>query len=106
MSRKIYAGFRGKHPIAEMNLNVLPADYLMRNQPSEPERVEKIKAQAEHRRQQRNIKRLSSKGIQKCMTLAATNRRLTIKRLSVAALSMARNYLQKASSKTQTSGTR
>lgn len=43
-------------------LRLLPADYLMRNQPSEPERVEKIKAQAEDRRKQRNLKRLNSKG--------------------------------------------
>lgn len=39
-------------------LKLLPAEYLMRNQPSEPQRVERIKAQAEDRRKQRNRKRL------------------------------------------------
>jgi len=46
-------------PIYERGSALLPAEYLTCHQPSEPERVEKIKAAAEERRRQRNERRLA-----------------------------------------------
>lgn len=51
------ANGKAVNTIYAVGASLFPADYLIRNQ-SEPERVAKVKAQAEERRQRRNAKRL------------------------------------------------
>ena len=56
--RRKEANYKAVEPIYKRGSSLMPPEYLARNQ-SEPERIEKVKAAAEERRQQRNTRRLA-----------------------------------------------
>lgn len=61
------ANYAAIQPIYDRGKMSLPAEYLTCHQPSEPERVDKIKAAAEERRRQRDQRRLAAmKGDSQC----------------------------------------
>lgn len=55
---EVYEGEPKRAGDVRLDRFLLPPEYLLRGQPSEPERVAKILADAEVRRQRRNAKRL------------------------------------------------
>jgi hypothetical protein len=64
--RRKEENYKRNEPIYKRGAELLPPEYLARNQ-SEPERVEKVKAAAEERRRQRNQRRLERE--KTCKTL-------------------------------------
>jgi hypothetical protein len=59
--RRKEANYVAVKPLYDRGASLLPAEYLARNQ-SDPARVEKVKATADERRQQRNARRLAQQG--------------------------------------------